>query len=112
MKKISFWVLLCLMLFSFQKDLDTEFTNIIEQNPPVITLDVSGAVQGKVVDESGNPITDALISLGVKTVWSNKDGLFKNNLGVQPMIAFQAGYRFSSGWELYLKKTNGRNTSW
>lgn len=79
MKNLSLFVLLCLVLFSCRKNLDTELTNIIEPNPPVIKIDVSAAVQGIVLDESGNPIAEAFISLGEDNTWSNEDGLFVFN---------------------------------
>ena len=47
---------------------------------------------GSIADEQG-----ALYNLK-----EDEQGFFKNNLSLQPMVAFQAGYQFSSGWELYL----------
>ncbi len=47
---------------------------------------------GSIADEQG-----ALYDLA-----KDEQALFKNNLSLQPIVAFQAGHQFSSGWELYL----------
>jgi hypothetical protein len=66
-----FLVISSVLFYGCQKDFNPENDGII---PPVLT---STSVEGRVTDETGLPVTDALVKAGLNSTKTDKNGMFK-----------------------------------
>lgn len=76
MKKIAFWALLCLVFVACRKDFDSDQLVVQNYEPPVIEINVEASIEGVILDETGAPVSDAVVRLGGLSTVSDEEGLF------------------------------------
>ncbi len=72
--QILYLCLLLLCIFSCRDEIN-EFTTTIDESPPLVLVETR--VMGRVVDDAGDPVSNASVRLGSHTILSGADGFFE-----------------------------------